>query len=128
MDVTAFAALIKRKRGQARLTQETLAQDIFGDSARKADISRLENGRVKNPQEATIQRLCQALNISDAEMEPIRQSRPSAAQLDQIPTLSREELENLALRFGIEGVFDRTDPDLRQLLTKKAEEYRAAFR
>ncbi|MEO0378655.1 MAG: helix-turn-helix transcriptional regulator [Pseudomonadota bacterium] len=125
MDTTAFAALIKRKRGEARLTQETLALDVFGDSTRKADISRLENARVPNPQEATVQKICKALNISAAEMEPIRQSRLSAAQLDQIPTLSREELENLATRFQIEGVFDRPDPDLRQLLTKKAEEYRA---
>ncbi|GLT10621.1 tetratricopeptide repeat protein [Sulfitobacter porphyrae] len=125
LDITAFAALIKRKRGEARLTQETLAQDVFGDSARKADISRLENAKVANPQEATVQKICTALNISAAEMEPIRQSRLSAAQLDQIPTLSREELENLATRFQIDDVFDRTDADLRQLLTQKATEYRA---
>lgn len=125
LDVTAFAALIKRKRGEAKLTQETLALDVFGDSARKADISRLENARVPKPQEATVQKICTALNISAAEMEPIRQSRLSAAQLDQIPTLSREELENLAARFEIAGVFDRSDADLRHLLTQKATEYRA---
>ena len=58
-------------------------------------------------------------------MEPIRQSRLSAAQLDHIPTLSREELENIATRFEIAGVFDRSDADLRHLLTQKATEYRA---
>jgi len=125
LDVVAFAALIIRKRGEAKLTQETLALDVFGDSARKADISRLENARVPKPQEATVQKICAALNISAAEMEPIRQSRLSAAQLDHIPTLSREELENIAARFEIEGVFDRSDTDLRHLLTQKATEYRA---
>jgi len=125
LDITAFAALIKRKRGEARLTQETLALDVFGDSARKADISRLENAKVPKPQEATVQKICKALDISIAEMEPIRQSRLSAAQLDHIPTLSREELENIANRFQIDGVYDRTDADLRQLLTQKATEYRA---
>lgn len=124
LDVTGFAALIKRKRGEARLTQETLALDVFGDPARKADISRLENARVPNPQEATVQKICQALNISAAEMEPLRQSRPSAAQLDNIPSLSREALQNLAARFNIEESFDLSDRELRRLLTLKAEEHR----
>jgi transcriptional regulator with XRE-family HTH domain len=125
LNITAFAALIRRKRGEAELTQETLALDVFGDSARNVDISRLENALTPNPQEATVQKLCTALNISAAEMEPIRQSRVSAAQLDQIPTLSREELENIATRFQIDDVFDRKDADLRQLLTHKATGYRA---
>jgi len=125
LDVTAFAALIKRKRGEARLTQETLAQDVFGDSARKADISRLENAKVANPQEATVQKICTALNISAAEMEPIRQSRLSAAQLDQIPTLSRKDLQTLAAMFEIVGAFDMGDEELRGYLEDKANEYRA---
>ena len=124
LNLAAFGALIKRKRGEARLTQETLAQDVFGDSTRKADISRLENGKT-TPQEATIQKLCKALNISAAELEPIRQSRDAAKQLDMIPSLSREDLENLAGRFNIETPFDRSDDDLRQQLTFKAKEYRA---
>jgi tetratricopeptide (TPR) repeat protein len=125
LDVTGFAALIKRKRGEARLTQETLALDVFGDAARKADISRLENARVPNPQEATIQKLCKALNISTAEMEPLRQSRPSAAQLDNIPSLSREALQNLAARFNIDDCFELPDEDLRKQLTLRADEFRA---
>jgi transcriptional regulator with XRE-family HTH domain len=125
LDITAFAALIKRKRGEARLTQETLALDVFGDSARKADISRLENAKVPKPQEATVQKICKALDISPAEMEPIRQSRLSAAQLDHIPTLSREELQELAARFGIENPFDRSDTELRAQLKSKADEHRA---
>ena len=125
LDVTGFAALIKRKRGEARLTQETLALDVFGDAARKADISRLENAKTANPQEATVQKICQALNISTAEMEPLRQSRPSAAQLDNIPSLNREALQNLAARFNIENSFELSDEALRKELTKRADEFRA---
>jgi transcriptional regulator with XRE-family HTH domain len=124
LDVTAFGALVRQKRGQKRLTQETLATDVFGDAGRKGDISRIENGRT-NPQEATVQKLCTALDISDAEMLAIRQSRPSAAQLDQIPTLSREELQNLAARFQIADAFDQPDAALREVLTQKAKEYRS---
>ena len=123
-DVAAFGPLVRRKRGELKITQETLAGDVFGDSTRKGDISRIENAKT-TPQEATVQKLCDALQISDAEMEPIRQSRPAAEQLANIPTLSREELQNLAARFGIEHSFDLPDPELRRLLTQKAEEYRS---
>ncbi len=77
----AFGALVKRKRGQKRLTQQTLAEDVFGDSSRKADISRIENAKVE-PQEATIQKLCSVLNITDGEMTPIR---VSSEQLESSP-------------------------------------------
>lgn len=128
MDIVGFAALIKRKRGEMGkkgISQETLALDAFGDAARKADISRLENAKTANPQEATIQKICTALNISAAEMEPLRQSRPSAAQLDNIPSLSREALQNLAARFNIEDSFEVPDEALRKELTKRADEFRA---
>ena len=124
LDIQAFAALIKRKRGEKGLTQETLALDVFGDSNRKGDISRIENARIENPQEATIQKLCKALDISTAEMDPIRTARVTAAQLEKIPTLSRNELELLASRFEIEKPHDQGDAQLRELLTLKAEEYR----
>ncbi|GIT90563.1 hypothetical protein JANAI62_10180 [Jannaschia pagri] len=124
MDVIAFAALIKRKRGDKGLSQQRLALAIYNDEARKGDISRLENARVASPQEKTVRLLCDALDISDAEMEPIRQSRSTAQKLGDIPTLSRDDLELLSARFGIADVADRTDTDLRQLLTLKAKEYR----
>ncbi|MEL7090803.1 MAG: helix-turn-helix domain-containing protein [Pseudomonadota bacterium] len=127
LDPLAFGALVKRKRGEAKLTQETLAGDVFGDPGRKADISRIENGKV-TPQEATIQRLCTALAISTAEMEPIRQGRSIAGQLDHIPALSRQQMEDMAARFGIENPYDRGDQELRDLLTDKAEDWRALKR
>ncbi|MEM6760838.1 MAG: helix-turn-helix domain-containing protein [Pseudomonadota bacterium] len=127
MDPLAFGALVKRKRGEARLTQETLAGDVFGDPGRKADISRIENGKV-TPQEATIQRMCTALAISEAEMQPIRQGRSIAGQLDHIPAMSRQQMEDMAARFGIENPYDRGDQELRDLLTDKAEDWRALKR
>ncbi len=123
LDLIALGALIKAKRGQAKITQETLALDVFGDSTRKGDISRIENAKT-TPQEATLQKLCVALNISDAEMLPIRTGGASAKQLDQIPTLSRDQLELLAARFEIEKAHDKGDDELRHLLNDKAEEYR----
>ncbi|MDB9707599.1 helix-turn-helix domain-containing protein [Planktotalea frisia] len=83
MDLIALGALIHAKRGQAKITQETLALDVFGDSTRKGDISRIENGKV-TPQEATLQKLCDALSISEAEMLPIRTARRADEQLANI--------------------------------------------
>jgi transcriptional regulator with XRE-family HTH domain len=122
-DYPAFAALIKSKRGALKWSQESLATETFGDPARKGDISKFENAR-KRPNETTIQRLCTTLAISDAEMAPIRLGRPTSKQLDQIPTLSRDQLELLASRFDIDGAHSKRDEDLRQLLTQKAEEHR----
>lgn len=122
-DPVAFGALVKSKRGAKRLSQENLAADVFGDPGRKGDISRIENARV-TPQEATIQKLCTALGISEAEMAPIRQGRPAAEQLANIPALSREDLQNLASRFGLDKPFVTPDAELRRQLTQKADEHR----
>ena len=46
-------------------------------------------------------------------------------QLDNIPTLSRQELEDLSARFGIENPYDKGDEELRGYLTDKANDYRA---
>ncbi|MEL6645799.1 MAG: hypothetical protein AAFQ79_17845 [Pseudomonadota bacterium] len=122
-DYIAFGALIRRKRGEMGLTQPALAKRVFGKAERKADISRFEAGK-KKPQEDTVQKLCLHLDISDAEIEPIRKARPLSETLGEIPTLSREELQNLASRFGIEDPFDAPDGELRRQLTLKADEYR----
>jgi tetratricopeptide (TPR) repeat protein len=47
------------------------------------------------------------------------------ATLQDISSASRDQLEALANSFQIDAVFDRSDADLRQLLTHKATEYRA---
>lgn len=123
-DVAAFATLLRRKRGEAGLSQQQLAESVFDDPARKADISRLENGRVANPQEQTIQRLCTALGITDTEMAPIRSGLSAAEQLANIPGLTRDNLELLASRFDADRPHAQTDGALRAFLTDKAQEYR----
>ena len=51
--------------------------------------------------------------------------RSMQAALEDITTASRDQLEALASRFEVEAVFEKSDADLRQLLTNKATEYRA---
>lgn len=63
MDVTKLGQLIKTRRGALGLTQGALAQMVFGDSARKGDISRLEKARIKNPHQATLHKLFEALEL-----------------------------------------------------------------
>ncbi|MEP1963770.1 hypothetical protein [Tateyamaria sp.] len=44
--------------------------------------------------------------------------------LNQIETVSRDQLEAIALRFDIERIYDRSDDELRGLLNEKAKDYR----
>lgn len=131
----SFGAILGRRmaerRAELRLTQGQLAALVWpGDSnaetTRKGDISKLESGKVPNPQATTVQRIAKALEI-EAEIDALRQRAQltPAQQLEVIPTLSRDQLELLASRFGILAPHDRTDGDLRGLLTDKATEYRA---
>ncbi len=122
-DKVAFGALVRRKRGKT-FTQQSLAVRIWGDPGRKADISRIENGKV-TPQEQTVQFLCETLGITDAEMEPIRRGAPVAEALNHIAALTRDDLELLASRFEISGAHDLSEDALREVLTEKAKEYRA---
>lgn len=126
-DHAAFAALVKRKRGETRLSQANLASDVFGDEARKSDISRIEAGK-STPQEQTVQKLVRALGISEAEMATIRRGLNTDQQLDALPSLSRAELVNLAYRFQISDADDHSDLVLRSELTSRAEEYRSLKR
>ena len=64
MDIVKLGQLIKTRRGALGLTQGELAQHVFGDSARKGDISRIENGRVKNPHQATLHKVFDALDLN----------------------------------------------------------------
>ncbi|WP_146343750.1 helix-turn-helix domain-containing protein [Falsiphaeobacter marinintestinus] len=66
-----FGRLIKRVRGDLGVTQPDLADQVFGDRARKGDISKLENGRVPNPQAETVAKICGALGIDPTEVEAL---------------------------------------------------------
>lgn len=124
LNFLAYAALVKQKRGAKKLSQENLATDALGDPARKGEISRLENGKTK-PHETTIQKINAVLDITEAEMLPIRQSMLTSSALDDIPGLMRRDLEDLAARFHIENPYDQNDAQLRDMLTKRAEDFRA---
>jgi tetratricopeptide (TPR) repeat protein len=123
---------MKRKRAGLRLTQGQLAAILYPNDAnaaetRKGDISKLENGKVANPNTTTITKIAKALGISTDEIDTLqRQAQMSPAQqLDHIATLPRDTLELLASRFEIQTPHRLTDAELQDMLTKKAEEYRS---
>ncbi len=126
----AFGRLVKAKRGKD-WTQSSLAADMFPNQEdagekRKGDISKLENGKVANPDTRTVALIAGVLGITDAEIDALRiqvQMSPQE-QLDAVPSLSRNQLELLASRFELERAFDKSDAELRGFLNSKAEEYR----
>gem|GEM_PF-1079987 len=112
-----FGALIKFKRGIEGLTQEQLAGMAFDAEQLKTRISELENGKVPNPQQKTIDALVVALNISPEELAECR-NPPDA------PTLPPDLLENLSQRFGHDNP-DAPPEELAQYLKDKAKDYKA---
>ncbi len=126
----AFGRLVKAKRGKD-WTQSSLAAAMFPNQEdagekRKGDISKLENGKVANPDARTIALVAGVLGIADAEIDALRKQVQMSPQeqLDAVPTLSRNELELLATRFELERAFEKSDAELRGFLNNKAEEYR----
>ncbi|MEP4197410.1 MAG: DUF4062 domain-containing protein [Aliishimia sp.] len=66
-----------------------------------------------------------AAHLSPAVQEACDRLWPvSPDQLDELDTLSLQDLQNLAARFEIENPFDQSPTALRDILTKKADEYR----
>ena len=114
------------------MTQGDLAAALFpnDDNARhtrKGDISKLENGKVPNPQTRTVTDIAKILGISEQQIDELRrqvQLSPSQ-QLDNLGVLDRDQLELLAGRFEIDRAVAMTDMELVQRLTLKAEEYRS---
>jgi tetratricopeptide (TPR) repeat protein len=92
-----FGALVRRKRGEQAWSQENLAEAALGDPARKGMISQLENGRVRNPQQRTVERIAEALAISDEEVDACRsvseQSTPRTVQTISKPSENMAELQ-----------------------------------
>ncbi|QMU58097.1 MAG: hypothetical protein GKR98_07745 [Boseongicola sp.] len=129
----AFGRLIKRKRAEMRMTQAQLACALYPNlppeeaEKRKGDISKLENGKVPNPITQTIKRLSDALGITEDDLEALHrrvQLSPSE-QLSNLTALDRDQLELLSSRFEIENPHALSDRDLRDMLTKCAEDFRA---
>lgn len=120
-----FGRLVRSCRDDLGLSIRDLALRIWDDEGRKASISRLENGHVRNPAARTVQVLAHALDISQDAIDNLREP-PSAlpALLDGLLHAGRNQLEALALRFEIDRVFAQSDAELRALLENKAQEYR----
>ncbi len=143
-----FGILLGRAIREAReskgWTQLALAERAFADPAKERRIRDYESGKVANPQPKVYAALCDALGLSRAQISALKSQASNArqqdnseiaeliAQLGSLETafsdlrrLSRDQLELLASRFGILAPHDRSDGDLRGLLTDKATEYRA---
>ncbi|MEM6596445.1 MAG: hypothetical protein AAF672_16775, partial [Pseudomonadota bacterium] len=114
------------------MSQTDLVQAMYPDlpheaaEKKKPDISKLENGRIPNPQSGTVQRIAEILMISDAEIDELRKNAATPAdKLRDIAALSRKELEDLAARFEIEGRYEMPIEALRKELENRADDYRA---
>ncbi|EAR51131.1 hypothetical protein OG2516_18215 [Oceanicola granulosus HTCC2516] len=125
-----FGRLVRSYREDLGLSLRDLAVRAWDDEGRKATISRLENGRVERPAARTVMLIAHALDIPQSEIDNLREpTQPLAANLaDYIENLShrnRDQLEVLAARFEIDNVYDRPSSELRELLERKAEEFRS---
>jgi transcriptional regulator with XRE-family HTH domain len=135
-----LGALLAKCRRKKKLTQETVAEDVFGSATRKGDIARLEGGRIAKPQPNTVQRLAEYYKIeaevdalydarSQRVLASIRAKKETLGKAIETPSgLGRDELEELAKLFEISDLDALSDSDLTRLLTAKAEEYRALKR
>jgi transcriptional regulator with XRE-family HTH domain len=142
-----LGALIRERREAAGMTQRELAEESFDladHEGKERRIRELELGEVTRPQARNYTPICETLNIdrsviralkkqaadakaqNDAEFNEVIEDRGSVeAALSDTSLLNRSELERLADRFGIEAPEAQPDAALAQLLSLKAEEYRA---
>jgi tetratricopeptide (TPR) repeat protein len=112
-----FGRLVKNKRGIEGLSQQALAALAFDDESRKTRISELENGKISNPHQKTVDALVIALEISKEELDACHLQAGAAAELG----LRRELLESLVLRFEHDNP-DAPDQELSRFLKNKAAE------
>ena len=117
----AFGDLIRKKRGQEGLTQKELAVEAFDDESKVRRIIELENATVKRPQAKTVDALVVYFGITDDELESCRQHRLFTRKEKSGIGLSRQLMENLALRFEHENP-DADDSELFEYLKSKALE------
>jgi len=107
-----FGRLVHEKRGLLELSLDKL---VARCGLTKAQISNLENGKIRRPQAKTIDALCFALNITRKER--------SECYGSSAPSLPPLLLENLAMRFGHENP-NAPEENLEVFLKQKAVEFR----
>ena len=117
----AFGDLIRKKRGQESLTQKELAIKAFDDESKVRRIIELENGTVRRPQAKTVDALVVYFGITDGELESCRQHGLFSEKEKIGIGLSRQLMENLALRFEHENP-DADDTELFEYLKSRATE------
>lgn len=133
-----FGLLVKTRRAERGLSQDALAALLWPDAnplnqkdhPRKPDISRLETGRVGNPQEKTVLLICEKLGIRQDEVNALRLTPPPdpyalAKVLGDLKAASQADLYELARAFGMEDPERSSDTALRAFLADKAQEYHA---
>ncbi len=128
-----FGLLVKRRRALRGLSQDQLANLLWAelkgpkDHPRKPDISRLETGRVANPQERTVLLICEKLGISEHEVNVLRRAPPPdpyglSSVYDTFRAKSREDLYRVAESFGMDAPQDQSDAKLIAFLQDKAKD------
>ena len=109
-----FGQLVRIHRGIEGLTQEQLAHLAFGDVSKKSRISDLETGKISSPQQATIDALVVALQLTQDQLRDCRS--PSEVELP------RAILESLVQRFGHKNP-DASVSELEAYLKAKSREF-----
>ncbi len=124
-----FGRLVRTYRDDLGLSARDLTIKVWNDEGRKSSLSRLENGKVPNPDAKTVQAIAAALDIPPEEIDALRAppaiSGDFGAALYALSRASRDQMEAIATRFGIAGAFAMSDAALRDALEKRAEEFRA---
>ena len=118
-----FGRLVKAKRQWMGLKATELALEALGDKAKRSRISEIENGRVANPNAATVGALISHLAISEEEIAECRNPMRNVGDRATDLGVPRELLENLAQRFGVENP-DAPEAELIAFLKETATEWK----
>ena len=99
---------------------------IWNDVSRKSSLSRLENGKIANPEAKTVQAFAHALDIPPEEIDALRNPAPDFSNIGSLlPWLeqnSRETLEGLVLRFGHDAPETLSLDQLKTYLIEKSKD------
>ena len=129
-----FGRLVRQKRAKLGLSQEALAERALGSPLRKAEISRLETGKIENPHAQTLEAIRTVLGISDDEISRMRAEAGAVedtvqailgrlAREGQDAFITGERLSPILTKFGIEQPDALTAEEQVALLRSKAADY-----
>jgi|GEM_PF-4270133 len=78
-----FGRLVRFRRGIEGITQQELAARAFGDPSLKSRISALESGKIRRPQQRTVDAISVALDIHPSEVSDLRSRTLKEAMDDE---------------------------------------------